>query len=110
MDMVNCKEEFLEEIAERKVLCASISLYESYVTEHKVFNLPIGYSEEQFNEFCEALDFEYDAGYGGQELFGFIWYLDGRWSERGEYDGSEWWNYKSSPPIPESLSLMKDEQ
>ena len=31
------------------------------------------------------IDKEYDDGYGGQELYGTIWYKDGTWSTRGEY-------------------------
>ena len=49
------------------------------------------------DEVLPQLDFEYDDGYGGQELFGYIWYEDGTWSERGEYDGSEWWERKERP-------------
>ena len=45
------------------------------------------------------LDFDYDCGFGGQNLFGFVWYKDGTWSERGEYDGSEWWKHKKRPPL-----------
>ena len=37
------------------------------------------------------LNFEYDDGYGAQELFGYVWFTDGSWSERDEYDGSERW-------------------
>lgn len=43
------------------------------------------------------LNVDYDPGYGDQELFGFIKYSDGTWSERGEYYGSEWWEYKAAP-------------
>lgn len=39
----------------------------------------------------------FDSSYGTQELFGVIWYNDGSWSERAEYDGSEWWAYKYVP-------------
>lgn len=53
-------------------------------------------------EDCERLlsKIEYDAGYGSQELSGTIWYTDGTWSERVEYDGSEWWAYRCRPEIP----------
>jgi len=43
------------------------------------------------------LNFEYDSGYGSQEVYGTIVFKDGSWLERGEYDGSEWWDYKSCP-------------
>ena len=52
-------------------------------------------------EVLPQLNFNYDAGYGSQKLFGFIWYADGTWSERYEYDGSEWWDYNSCPEIPD---------
>jgi hypothetical protein len=43
---------------------------------------------------------DYYSGYGGQTLFGTIWYTDGTWSTRGEYDGSEWWDHKTRPDVP----------
>jgi len=51
-------------------------------------------------EVLPNLDFDYDDGYGGQKLYGNIWYTDGTWSERGEYDGAEWWVYKKCPTCP----------
>ena len=49
---------------------------------------------------------DYDAGYGSQELYGTIWYKDGTWSTRGEYDGSEWWDYHCVPEIPVKLNRI----
>jgi hypothetical protein len=65
--------------------------------------LRLRYSQEEFANFLLALDFDYDRGYGGQELFGIIWYEDGTWSDRSEYDGSEWWTHHECPAIPASL-------
>lgn len=45
------------------------------------------------------LDIEYDAGYGTQEVYGTVLFNDGSWLSRGEYDGSEWWDYNQSPTI-----------
>ncbi len=103
--MANAKKEFLRHIKERKVLCASISYKDcwDHESDFKDFNLIVNHTEEQYNAFIESLDFEYDAGYGGQELFGTIWYKDGTWSDRGEYDGSEWWNYHECPIVPKFL-------
>ena len=42
----------------------------------------------------------YEASYGSQQLFGTLWFTDGRWATRGEYDGSEWWQLHSLPPLP----------
>jgi hypothetical protein len=53
--------------------------------------------------FIKFADIEYDAGFGGQKIaqdlviVGKNW-----WLERGEYDGSEWWAYKTLPKKPES--------
>jgi hypothetical protein len=53
-------------------------------------------------EFEAIASFEYDAGYGGNEIslslkiVGADW-----WLERGEYDGSEWWEFKTLPTKPD---------
>lgn len=54
-------------------------------------------------EFAKIADTtEYNNGYGGAEIatdlvvVGKDW-----WLERHEYDGSEWWEYKSLPVKPE---------
>ena len=41
----------------------------------------------------------YFDGYGSQEWDGWISFTDGSWIERSEYDGSEWWAYKSCPKL-----------
>jgi len=51
--------------------------------------------EHKFLETLASID--YDNGYGGQELFGTIVFKDGTWLERGEYDGSEWWEHRKLP-------------
>ena len=98
--MSNAKQEFLEEIADKSVLCAFVEYEENYnnKTPHV---LSIGFTENEFNLFTESLNFEYDGGFGGQELYGTIWYKDGTWSDRGEYDGSEWWQRNKYPDLAE---------
>ena len=66
-------------------------------------NLKVDWTDEEFKTFLDQMDFEYDSGYGVQELFGIIWLTDGTWLERSEYDGSEWWSHKSLPKIPDHL-------
>ena len=101
---MNAREEFIRHIGTRKVLCAQIQHGEDYgYDDQKVFNLTTGSTEEDRTQFLNDIDFEYDSGYGGQNLFGTIWYEDGTWSERGEYDGSEWWDHRERPQIPEEL-------
>lgn len=53
--------------------------------------------------FLELLDFNYDSGYGQQELMGCVWFTDETWLERGEYDGAEWWEYRSTPIVPRAV-------
>ena len=89
---MNAKEEIIEEIGDKEVLHIKVAfnnIYSNKNTRHFEGGLDV----------IEQLNFEYDSGYGLQELFGFIWYKDGTWSERAEYDGSEWWEYKKRPSL-----------
>lgn len=57
-----------------------------------------GVSDCSWEDFAKEADFEYNEGYGGNEIslkikiVGEDW-----WLERGEYDGSEWWEFKRKP-------------
>jgi hypothetical protein len=49
-----------------------------------------------------AKDFNYDNGYGGEQVELSLVVVGGHWwLERHEYDGSEWWEMKSLPTRPE---------
>ena len=65
--------------------------------------LKVGHTQKDYDAFIKSLDINYNAGFGGQELYGNIWFTDGSWAERGEYDGSEWWEIPSEPKIPYNL-------
>lgn len=54
----------------------------------------------KLSQVINELNFNYDSSFGAQELFGYVWFTDGTWSERGEYDGSEWWKHIERPEIP----------
>lgn len=104
--MRNAKMEFLAHILNTtsKVKAAVISKSWDYIsTDTEKVVLKVGYSSEDFENFLNKIDFEYDNGFGCQELFGTIWYEDGTWSSRGEYDGSEWWEYNFVPEMPDQL-------
>ena len=105
MSYITAKIEFLLHTKDLKVKCAYVVKGGWYSPDDYAdrINLPVEYTEEQYNEFLEKLDFQYDSGYGTQYLEGMIWYENDAWSERGEYDGSEWWEYKQMPIIPEFL-------
>ena len=64
------------------------------------------YLPEDYKKFFELLDFDYENGFGRQHIDGTVWLADGSWLERGEYDGSEWWEWKRSPDIPEFFKTL----
>jgi len=102
--MLNAKEEFIEHVADKQVLCAIILSEENYDNKKPIAILKSGFTDSEYSTFLNALDFEYNSGYGGQDLFGNIWYKDGTWSDRGEYDGSEWWQHQQVPEIPKKCA------
>ena len=55
-----------------------------------------------WKEFETLAAFRYDNGYGGHEIPGdlIVIFSDKSWLSRGEYDGSEWWEYNKCPKIP----------
>ena len=60
------------------------------------------YAEEiPIDEFWKVADREYYDGFGGAEIYivGDDW-----WLERGEYDGSEWWEFKTIPTRPSTVT------
>ena len=97
--MVNAKLELLEAIKGIEVFAATI-----YHSSRGTFLLKQHHSYNNWLRFLEQLDFDYDEGYGGQELEGTVWLLDRTWLERREYDGSEWWEHKVLPPLPKELT------
>ena len=110
----NAKEEFLKTLESKgknksNIKCAKIEHsridYEKNQDDETKFIeknalLKINFTDEEYEQFLKDLDFDYYSGYGGQELFGIVLFNDNSWLERGEYDGSEWWEYKECPKIP----------
>ena len=86
------------------IKCLNITYGSEFDDSRKVILLKIKHTLEEGLLVWKALDFGYDSGYGGQELFGIVWLVDGTWLERGEYDGTEWWEHKECPEIPEELN------
>jgi hypothetical protein len=63
-----------------------------------------------WQEFAALSGFEYDDGFGGNEIAGSLKVVgDNWWLERGEYDGSEWWEFKTLPTMPEPGSPCRDD-
>ena len=88
-----------------EIKAATVSFGHGYYEEDEQppFNLKVSHSTDDLKAFEEYLNRNYDNGYGGQELHGIIWFEDGTWAERGEYDGSEWWEHRKLPAIPKEL-------
>lgn len=101
MGMSNAKRELLGAVKDiAKIKCASIYFERWPGNELNEKILKLNHTTDEYNEFLNSLDFEYDSGYGGQELYGTVWLEDGTWLSRGEYDGSEWWEHNRLPDIP----------
>ena len=107
---MNAREEFLRLVEGKDLECATIlysktgAWFDTYNDEEqRVVNLRQDYTEEEYKEFLDKLNLEYDEGYGIQEIYGTVWFKDGTWAERYEYDGSEWWDVRVRPDIPETL-------
>ena len=111
--MSNFKKEFLEHVKdlEPKIKCVVFEYQKRYFKDRHGYNEKIklnlfpNYSQEDYEYFLETLNFNYDSGYGTQEIFGFIWFVSGTFSERNEYDGSEWFEYVKTPEIPVDVIL-----
>ncbi len=126
--MINALQELLDDIKSSKhctldVKCAVIGLSSNYpdvdTPEYilsnpkniwgdgykfdKIITLKENWNNDEWLMFLESLNFNYDNGFGSQDLFGVVWFKDGSWLERYEYDGSESWVLKRTPDIPPVL-------
>lgn len=106
--MRNAKQELLDTMGLNitNLRCATITHspfdWDNEMPSKKIV-LKEGYTQADLDEFISKLDFEYDGGYGSQELFGMVWFNNGYWMDRYEYDGSERWDWHKYPSIPEEL-------
>lgn len=99
--MSNAKQELLEILKDKAPLkCAVISNGQSWDDDKKDIVLKLNYTEVDYEKFTNEIDFDYDSGYGGQNLFGTVWLDDNTWLSRGEYDGLEWWEHNVLPAVP----------
>lgn len=98
--MKNAKAEFIEHIKQRKVECFEIVYEKSYDEKKKFYYNSTIHTFSDLECILDQLNFEYDNGYGHQYIYGTIWYKDGTWSIRYEYDGSESWYHHECPPLP----------
>jgi hypothetical protein len=61
-----------------------------------------------WGDFAALADLYYDDGYGSAEVMPSLKIVgDDWWLERGEYDGSEWWEFKTLPAKPANPSQLR---
>ena len=61
-----------------------------------------------WEDFLEIAPEHYNSGFGGQEIASDLLIVGNDfWLERHEYDGSEWWEYKSKPKKPNNYNKPK---
>lgn len=68
-------------------------------------------AQGSWDDFAALANFEYDAGFGRQEINDDLVIVgDDWWLERYEYDGSEEWAFKTPPrPNPNAQPLSLDD-
>lgn len=115
--MINVKEEIIAVLVEEDYSLSDVEAIELFWVEDggykkaKVPFLSISRSvhKNEFESIFETKGHQlYNNGYGSQLLYGTIWMKDGTWFDRGEYDGSEWWEYRRRPEIPENLKEISN--
>lgn len=58
-----------------------------------------------WENFKEHADEDYDSGFGAAHVAqDLIIAGDDWWMTRGEYDGSEWWDFHRKPQLPENFT------
>ncbi len=101
---MNAKDEFIKFTEGLpRVKCAKLEDVFFGDDKHDTWTLKVGYTKQDYDDFLESINFDYDDGYGWQVLGGIIWFEDGTYADRREYDGSEWWAYRKTPEIPKEL-------
>lgn len=92
--MKNLKTETLEILAENGKTADDVQWVGGVVgmwDNLRYVNIPV-------ETFWKVADRRYDDGFGGVEVRGGLIIVgDNWWLERHEYDGSEWWEFKTLP-------------
>jgi len=61
-----------------------------------------------WEDFKKNADVNYENGFGSSKVAQDLLIVgDNWWLERGEYDGSEWWEYKETPKEPDETIELK---
>lgn len=106
---INARAELEEILADNgydvlDIKCASLNKNNDDYEEEELCRLRVKHTQRDLEQFLQVLGkYNYDSGFGSQELFGIVWLRDGVWLARGEYDGCEWWEVRICPLIPDYL-------
>jgi len=99
----NAKEEFLSIISGYKLVASEIQYHDNEIGVYRDIKLKPLFSQVDYDIFLESFNHTYDNGFGGQNLYGVIFCEDGVWMQRGEYDGSEWYDIYQYPDMRKSF-------
>lgn len=94
------------------LVCAEIEYTADVCSGSQTFFLRKGHTPQDLVCFYDSLHIEYNCGAGMQHVEGTLWFADGSWAERSEYDGQEWWEWRTRPKTPpqcEFVNAMEDE-
>lgn len=103
-DMENLLVETLEIIADHDKTADDVRwcLWEATPS---IWRIPTASTFFTWDDFAELANVTYDSGYGGHKVpLGLKIVGDDWWLERHEYDGSEWWEFKTLPVRPATYS------
>lgn len=93
--VINAKQELLNIITSRNLTILKIEITYTHI------NWDDNTAITKDITTLDDLNFDYDDGYGSQELFGVVYCKNSNnrpvWLTRGEYDGSEWWDINTIP-------------
>ena len=64
------------------------------VDTYHVFNY---HQNDDLNEYLNLLDFEYEGRWDELTIAGTIWFSDGNYAHREDFDGQEWWHLHQAP-------------
>ena len=105
--MTNAKKELLELLEKFNVEleAAVISIDTGYGDESAKAGLNPNYKPYEHDSFMIRMDTNYSSGYGIQELYGVLWFTDGTWATRWEYDGSEGWERHAKPDFNRMFNM-----
>lgn len=94
----NLKNETLKELKEHNKKPTDV-VFVGFSYKDKLYKV-------SFEEFLIAADFKYDSSFGGIEINPTLMIVGNDfWLERHEYDGSEWFEFKTLPNIKDYKQL-----